>query len=105
MAELTLTDEEREAPTYLEWDDADLGKAVKKAAADLADQQGKDSLFALTAGYILIAVARDTNATTVDLDLKGVTLRGQSHGDWRLTLEQVAEPENAEGDATENLKH
>lgn len=40
MAELTLTEEERRSPTFLEWDNESLGLAVRKIAVMLNDGHG-----------------------------------------------------------------
>ncbi len=92
MAELILTEEEKAAPTYLEWDDDALGKLVKKTAAKLHDEYGRESAFAMTGVHLLLGTAITANATESTYTIDGLTIAGEPKGDWIVTLKRVNAP-------------
>ena len=73
MAEFTATAEEIAADSYLEWDDASLGKMVKATALLIGDARGEDSIKQQSAGLLLAGMMDDTNAETLTIEMKGVT--------------------------------
>lgn len=88
MAELVLTDEEKKTATYLEWDDAALGRACKKIALLFNDDNGKRAMKHTGAAVFLISEAVASNATTTTIELEGAT-DPEPLGDWRVTLERI----------------
>lgn len=96
MAELIITEEERSTLTFLEWDDAALGKAVKSMACIFADTEGgRKTLPAVAAGVFLISRAIDAGADTLILKLEGA-YNEKPLGDWEITLKQLTLPPAAE---------
>jgi len=92
MAKLILTKEERSTLTFLEWDDAAIGKAVKKLAMMFPDKDGgRESLPATAAGVVLISRAIDAGADTFTLKLEGAS-DTKPLGDWLITIKQLAPP-------------
>lgn len=86
MAKLILTEAEKKAATYLEWDDAALGKAVKKLALSIRDSRGEDSLAQTACATMLVCKAADMNAQTMKMELSGVTDGEKQVGDWQLIV-------------------
>lgn len=89
MAELVLTKEEEEAPSYLDWSDETLAKAVRVLAANLNDELGKTSLGAVAVANVLIDLCHDTNAATTTIRQEGVTHKDKHLGDWVITVERI----------------
>lgn len=89
MAELILTEEEKAAPSYLDWDDDALGKMVRKLAVSLKDKYGADAGFATMAAFILVDKTIQNNGAQLNVHLGNFTNSGQSFGDWRVIVEKV----------------
>lgn len=101
MAELIITEEERRTLTFLEWDDAALGKAVKKLAMIFPDNDGgRESLPSVAAGVFLISRAIDAGADRLVLKLDGAT-NPEPLGDWEITIKQLAPPPAPEEESRE----
>jgi hypothetical protein len=90
MAELILTDEEKASNSYLDWDDAALGKLTKKVALTIRDGRADDKLpiIANAAAMMLVGMAHDSNAETFTLTLGGCTHHGEPVGDWKVTVKR-----------------
>lgn len=84
----TLTDTEINAPTYLEWPDATLARAVRELAHDLSNPMGDDSIQAEAAAMVLIGLLRtQKGAGTIEIKLK------MAEGPlFRVTIQEM-EPE------------
>lgn len=89
MAELILTDEDRAAATYLDWDDASIGRGVKKIALKIEDIKGHDSISWCAGAMALIARAIDTNSETSVMTVEGLVDDGKPLGDWEVTVRRV----------------
>lgn len=102
MARLVTTQAEKAAASYLNWDDAALGKFCKKMALVMEQQRAKlqkkaqdDGLdYAINAadGVLLIAHMIDVGAAKLDLKFGEFTHAGEAAGDWRIRVEQVKKP-------------
>lgn len=86
MAELILTEHEKQTLTYLEWDDAALGKAVKVIATIFEDNDGRTSLKATGAAIFLICEAIRNNSMEMNVDLEGAVSGDEQLGDWNIKL-------------------
>jgi len=86
MAKLTLTEEEKEAPTYLDWSDEALGKAVRMSALKLGDEYGSDSLALMSFAQVLASLADRANADVYTQKLGGVTHKDKPIGDWMIRI-------------------
>ena len=90
MATLTITDEEREAHSYLDWDDASLGKAVKHAALAMEQSQREkdpDGYVALRLqipALLISGMMAESNAETMEIETAGVTYKGKPVGDLKV---------------------
>lgn len=94
MAELILTEAERAAATWLEFDDAALGRVVKHAAVtfmEAADELKR--IRHMAAAMILVGAADQANAERLTETLQGLTRKGVDCGDWRITIERTRAPE------------
>jgi len=69
----TLTPEERAAPTFTEWSDATLARGVRDLAARLRDDVGFNGVAGMAAAIVLEKVAKDSNATELDITLDNKT--------------------------------
>lgn len=78
MAELITTQEEKDAASYLDWDDAALGRAVKHNALMIADairehdSAGEKVLLMHGAMIVVMAEMRTMNAANLKLRLDNV---------------------------------
>lgn len=96
MAELIITEEERSTLTFLEWDDAALGKAVKSMACIIADKDGgRETMPVVAAGVLIISRAIEAGADTLVLKLEGAS-NPEPLGDWEITIKQLAPPPGGE---------
>lgn len=90
MAELILTEAEKEAATWLELDDATLGKLVKKQAlAITAKSDDMERVTTLSAAMLLCGYAVEASAETATHNLRGFTKAGAEFGDWQVTVEKL----------------
>jgi hypothetical protein len=90
MAKLILTEAEKSALTWMELDDATLGKVVKKTALSLkehSDEQQKIWWFA--AAMLLCGMAEDAKAAQLTHTIEGFSEKGVDRGDWRITVERL----------------
>jgi hypothetical protein len=101
VAELILTDEEKAAPTYLDWDDAALGKLVKKMAAMLHDKYGQEAAFMTTGAHLILGSAVKCNAASAVTNIDGFTISGEDAGDWKITVERVRDPKEPKRKVTD----
>ena len=87
--ELILTDAEKAASTWVELDDAALGKAVKAMMCQIkitSDEQEKLMLF--SASIILCSVAVEANADKLVQTIEGLTIKGQPFCNWKVTIKK-----------------
>jgi hypothetical protein len=89
MAELVLTEEEKEDRSYLNWDDESLGKLVKKKAIDLEDYYGERvSEREAAVATLLSKIAKQESEMAV-MEVQGIMVEGEDLGHWRITFERV----------------
>lgn len=69
----TLTLAEKDAPTYLDWSDATLGRAVRETARLLKDADGSKALAIQGTLVVLAGVMHKSNAETMKLNVSGDT--------------------------------
>jgi hypothetical protein len=89
VSELILTDEEKASATFLEWDDASIGRAVKKFALTIKDAKGGDSIKSTAGALTLVTLASDAGAETTTIKLEGVTDGENPIGDWLITVKRI----------------
>lgn len=89
MAKLILTDEEKAAPTYIEWSDEAIGRAVKALAAKVGDKHGQESMYSIMCATMLACQSSRINSTKTVIEQQGVTEADKELGDWRITIERV----------------
>lgn len=90
MAELILTEAEKAATSWLELDDAALGKAVKHAAA-CAVTAGSEhhALWWQGALLLMCGMVADTGMQKSVHTVVGLREKGRSLGTWRVTVEKL----------------
>ena len=87
--ELKMTDAEKKAATWLELDDESLGKVVKAMMFKLKTiSEEQDKLFHLSAAIILCSSAVETNADKMNITVEGLTIKGESFGNWKVTIKR-----------------
>lgn len=109
MAKFEPTEAEKAAASYLEWDDAELGKftkyiALQLAALEKADKEGLRRVSAASIGMMLIGCCIDTNATKLKVDFTGLTHKDKPSGDWTIEVRQKA-PARVEKDLENEKRH
>ncbi len=83
---------EEKTESYLNLDDAELGKLVKRLAAGIQDRKGNDSLTFTACATFLVCMTAAKNSTKSEIELKGVTDANQEVGDWKLNIRRVSAP-------------
>lgn len=93
MADLILTEAEKAAESYLDWDDAALGRFTKYIAATIEkhkdDADGLHRVTAASAAMLLVASCVDANAGSLMLKLEGHTHGDVLTGDWLITVKKT----------------
>jgi hypothetical protein len=88
MAELILTDDEKEQKSYLNWNDEALGKYVKKKAIDREDYYGENTSKREAAVITLLSEVRKSESDMVMMEVQGLQTE-EDLGDWRITFERI----------------
>ena len=92
MAEFTTTQEERDAASYLDWDDETLGKFTKYIALQMAGLDDEDGFRRVTMSssvLSLVRAAHETNAGTLTLKMENITLEGAPIGNWQIKIKSI----------------
>lgn len=90
MAELLLTDEEKEALNYLDWSNEALGKFVRYLFLQFrAFESEKDAIPGSAAMHYLISLCLKVNAAELTINMSGLTIGSKQEGDWELVLRKV----------------
>ena len=96
MAQFEPTELEKSAASYLDWDDAELGKFTKYVGLTLDqirnDAEGLHRVSAASCAMMLIACCHDSNATEMSIKLDGHTHGKEQTGDWIVTVKRRAKP-------------
>ncbi|MDP2729292.1 MAG: hypothetical protein Q8O55_02260 [Dehalococcoidales bacterium] len=90
MAELILTEGEEKADSWLELDDASLGKVIKALMLkfkDICTEQ--ERLYWYSAAIILCSAAAETNADVMKQTIAGLTIKGKPFGSWAVTVKRL----------------
>lgn len=64
----TLTQEEKDAATYLEWSDATIATGVRAVAKTIGDRQGNFSMMCVAAAGVLRGIARDFKKKSLEIE-------------------------------------
>lgn len=99
MVEIVVTDEEKEAASYLDWDDAALGRFAKYTALRLTemskDSEGLRKVAVASCAMMMVSAAHDSNATTLELKLSGHTSKEIPTGDWKIVVKRTRKPSSS----------
>ena len=92
MAVFEPTEAEKAAESYLDWDDAELGKFTKYVALKLRelqkDDEGVKRVSAAACSMMLVGCCVDTNAAELSLNFGGFTHKDKPVGDWTLVVKK-----------------
>lgn len=91
MAELKLTEEEKNSSSILNWDEESIGKLVKKKAIENEDYIGKTTASRKAALLLLMSEIVGDEVHRAVMEVDDVTVDGESIGDWRITFERKEE--------------
>jgi len=86
MAELKLTEDEKESTSILNWDEKSIGKLVKKKAIENEDYIGKTTASRKAALLLLMSEIVDDDVQKAVMEVDDVTIDGESIGDWRIVF-------------------
>ena len=90
MAEIILTSDEEKAGSWMQLDDASLGKVVKEGMLQLKKiSQEQDKLFVMAAATILCCEASEANADILKLTNENLTRCGEDIGNWLVTIKRL----------------
>jgi len=70
----TLTQEEKDAKTFLEWSDKTLARAVRHCATAIKDDMGNFAMLGTGAACVLSGIAKKANAETLKIDIGGYSI-------------------------------
>jgi hypothetical protein len=82
--------------SYLNLDDEELGKLVKKLATSIQDHKGNDSLAFTACATLIACITAGRNMTSATTNLAGLTDDGKELGDWKLTVRRISAPSEQE---------
>ena len=90
MAELILTDEEKEVESFLDWSNESLGKMVRTVAQKIKNGEISTKPVNVTAAmYVIIMTATYINADSVEQTIENVSYKDYEMGDWKVTVERI----------------
>jgi hypothetical protein len=90
MADLILTPEEEKAESFLDWDDASLGRAIKAGLFTLQDSaDNTEKLIAYTAAMVFTTMLAKQNADILSLNIQDTTWREIPQGDFLITVHRI----------------
>ena len=93
MSELILTEKEKSDPSCLDWSDETIANGVRHTANMLVKMDdGKSSMYAISAAHLLIGMAQKINSETTTLTMEEVTTNGVDNGDWVITVKRTRAP-------------
>ncbi|TJY57183.1 hypothetical protein E4T66_17380 [Sinimarinibacterium sp. CAU 1509] len=91
MAQLILTDEEKAAALWSDLDDAALGALVRSKIALITDTAAQlDRVTTLAAAMLFCCAAAEENATSLEMEVAGLTQAGRAFGDWKVVATRTA---------------
>lgn len=100
MAELILTQEEKDTIEFLDFGDADLGRFVKynalKIKKHLNLSSSEAALKAVTLALVMLEWPLESNASEMELETVDCTYKGRHLGDWKISFVKTKEPEEAD---------
>lgn len=88
----TITQEERDAPSYLDWPDETLARFVRSVAQHIytSDTKGMKGIMSAGAFIILINMAKSTNSASIDMEMSNVvTGDGEPASNWHVTVKKT----------------
>lgn len=92
MATFEPTQAEKDAASYLDWDDAELGKFCKNVALTLDrlkdDADGLHKVTAASCAMMLVGSCVDSNAGSLKLTLEDYSHASKPCGDWTITVKR-----------------
>lgn len=88
MAKLILTEKEKTSASYLDWNDAALGKAVKKLALEIGDSRGGgvNAVACTACATMLACMAAEKNVIKTVIELEGVIDGQKDVGNWSIVV-------------------
>ncbi len=93
MAIFEPTEAEKEASSYLDWDDASLGKFAKYCGlvmeANSKDAEGLHRVSIASCAMMLVGACLDNNAGSLEFKMDGHTRKGEKTGDWLITVRRI----------------
>jgi len=94
MAELVLTEAEKAADSYLEWEDSALANMVRYLALVYGKtDEDKECVVGAASVANLIGNAIKFNAARLNIEQKGLKVKGVPHGDWEVFVRKVRNPD------------
>lgn len=87
----TLTEEEKTAPTFIEWSDETLGRMVKQLAKNISDTYGGTSAAIQGAAMVIANQAHKSDSSQTKILLKGYSSGEEQIGDYLILCVRVDE--------------
>lgn len=90
MANLILTEEEKAAAKWLDFDDVAVGKLVKLCMCTFAERDNEqEQIKGMSAAFFLIGKAIEANANSLKQTVEGVTFAGKHCGNWEILVRKT----------------
>jgi hypothetical protein len=103
MSRLITTKAEKATASFLDWDDASVGRMCKHMAlklkrardAEIVKAKGENDIGAIVNaadGLLLVGSMVEMNAGKLTLEFGDFTHKGEPAGDWEIKIRQKAKP-------------
>ena len=91
MAELLLTEKERNTKLWSDLDDEALGKVTKSYIYKIKNTiEQEKRIFTMATAMALCVIASEANADTMKISVDGITNNGKSIGNWKVTAKRFS---------------
>lgn len=95
MAELVLTDKEKEDKSFTYWDDVSLGKACRSAMLklkEISEDNERWTIASQACASLLVGRCIDVNADYSVYGFKNFSVSGEEMGDWEVLVRKRMHP-------------
>jgi hypothetical protein len=89
MAELILTEAEKQTNSWLDLDNESIGKVAKALSLRIKESDEKsERLHMMSAAIILVGIAQEANADRLKFTLEDIMVHGKNTGNWTVTIKK-----------------
>ena len=89
MVKLILTEKEKRLATWLELDDASLGKFVKANISKVKELREDVGIFVMSLATAFCSIAAEANADKFSITVEGLKNKNNDFGNWKVTAKRI----------------